>query len=477
MADVDANTGVGAGAAAAPMPKRARHDGPRGSRIFVPYRAAGLVTSHAPALLQVRGAEHFVSTSVGAAFHMYSCDRLRLLFVSSPQPRPITCLAAHGDVTFSAGGSRIYLWRRGKLQDILQAPPRPAADDSSDYASGDGDGGGGDGDGDNDDNEHISLLLCIGDLVLSMTQSGVLRAWALSTKALCAELEFDPHHFRVSCWMHPATYLNKVLLGSAQGPLRLVNIRTGRVVHEFAGFGSAVTALVQAPAVDVCAVGLASGRIVLHHLRADRTIMTFQQDWGPVTALSFRTDGDPVLASAGTEGHVAIWDLEKRQLRTILRDAHSSSICTVAFLVSQPLLLTSGADNALKVVRGTRHSGACEWPASTCRPHMLTRHHALAQIWIFDSSDGAGRVLRARCGHSAPPTRIRYYDQSGRRILSAGLDRAFFVVDVFADERCRELSQGTAGAAGGTAAGVVAGGGGGDDDLTRGCCAGRQARL
>ena len=51
--------------------------------------------------------------------------------------------------------------------------------------------------------------------------------------------------------------------------------------------------LVQAPAVDVVAVGLQSGKIVIHNLKYDETVMSFQQDWGPVSCLAFRT-GHPV---------------------------------------------------------------------------------------------------------------------------------------------------------------------------------------
>ena len=45
----------------------------------------------------------------------------------------------------------------------------------------------------------------------------------------------------------------------------------------------------QAPAVDVIAIGLSDGRVVLHNIRYDETIVEFKQDWGPVTALTFRT--------------------------------------------------------------------------------------------------------------------------------------------------------------------------------------------
>ena len=47
--------------------------------------------------------------------------------------------------------------------------------------------------------------------------------------------------------------------------------------------------LIQAPAVDVIGVGLENGKIIIHNIKFDETIMSFSQDWGPITTLSFRT--------------------------------------------------------------------------------------------------------------------------------------------------------------------------------------------
>ncbi len=44
------------------------------------------------------------------------------------------------------------------------------------------------------------------------------------------------------------------------------------------------------------AVGLSDGRVLLHNLRYDETVVQFKQDWGPVTCVAFRTGertGDP----------------------------------------------------------------------------------------------------------------------------------------------------------------------------------------
>jgi U3 small nucleolar RNA-associated protein 21 len=41
----------------------------------------------------------------------------------------------------------------------------------------------------------------------------------------------------------------------------------------------------------VLAPGLENGDILLHNLKYDETVVKFHQDWGSVTALTFRTDG------------------------------------------------------------------------------------------------------------------------------------------------------------------------------------------
>lgn len=40
--------------------------------------------------------------------------------------------------------------------------------------------------------------------------------------------------------------------------------------------------------MDVIAVGLVTGHIIVHNIKFDETLMKFQQDWGPITAISFR---------------------------------------------------------------------------------------------------------------------------------------------------------------------------------------------
>lgn len=73
-----------------------------------------------------------------------------------------------------------------------------------------------------------------------------------------------------------------------EGKLRLLNVRTGKLVHEFGkSYDSAISVLEQSSAVDIIAVGLQSGHIILHNIKYDEVLKTFKQD-APITSVSFR---------------------------------------------------------------------------------------------------------------------------------------------------------------------------------------------
>lgn len=131
---------------------------------------------------------------------------------------------------------------------------------------------------------------------------------------------------------------------------------------------------------------------------------------GACTSLSFRTGaGVPLMAAGGAAGVVTVWNLEERKLVATLRDAHDAGVTSLSFFAGEPVLLSAGADNALK-------------------------------SWIFDGPDGAPRLLRFRSGHAAPPTLVRHY-ADGKRLLSGGQDRAFRCFSTVQDAQSRELSQ------------------------------------
>ncbi|KFM78655.1 WD repeat-containing protein 36, partial [Stegodyphus mimosarum] len=351
------------------------------SKLFVPYRAIGFVSNHIPLSLRYinRRNENIVVTCVGSAFHTYGCSKLNLLSISGQHPGEISCITSDAYLVFTTCKNIIYAWRRGnELKHTYKAP------------------------------SNVHLMLTFGPHLLAIYEDNTLLVWDIKEEVVAVEIPIA--NITVSAIVHPSTYLNKILLGSYEGRMQLINIKTCNVIYTFSGWGSPIVVLEQAPAVNVVAIGLESGDIYIHNLKYDETIMKFSQDWGPVIGISFRTDGPPIMATASTLGHVAVWDLEKKQLHSEIRDAHKGSVNGLKFLPNEPLLITSSSDNSIK-------------------------------IWIFDLPDDGGRLLRLREGHSNPPLKIRFHGLNGKNILSSGLDSTLRSFSTEADNLNKNLGQ------------------------------------
>ncbi|RUS16773.1 hypothetical protein BC937DRAFT_90825 [Endogone sp. FLAS-F59071] len=357
-------------------------DRPQQSRIFQPFRALGYVTNNQPFSLHSKGQQYFLTTSIGSSFQIYNVAKMSLLFVGPQTQKPITALASSGDLTFAACGNEVITFRRSKEISRINSQ----------------------------DHFTVFQLLVFGGHLISLCDDNTLKMWDYTTGELYTELEFDPN-FTLSTLIHPSTYLNKVLLGSSQGTMQIWNVRTSTLVYTFKPFSSPITSLIQSPVVDVVAVGLLDGTVLIHNIKVDETIMILNQE-DRVTAISFRTDDQHIMASASMHGDIALWDLDKRKLVHVMRGAHDGFIPSIQFLNGQPILVSSGADNSVKQ-------------------------------WIFDSLDGLPRLLKLRSGHHAPPHRIRYYGDDGHFILSAARDRSVRVFSTVRDSQSTELSQGS----------------------------------
>lgn len=366
------------------------------SQVFRPYRALGLVGERIPFALQHHGAETFLSTSLGKNFHTYNCDKLRLSFVSALHERKIRAILMQKEFVITGAGPLVHIWKRGKAVAMFKGHQAT-----------------------------ITHLYAFGDHLLSVSRDSVLKIWDMSECTKIAskgelttvetedQIEFA-EGFHVSCMTHPSTYLNKMLFCSQEGAMQLWNLKTKKLVYAFKGWGSPIISVAQSPAVDVIGVGLADGRIIMHNLRFDTTLFTFTVPDAQITSISFRTDGPSVLVAATDAGRVTVWDLEGKKLIAVMKDVHQGPVVAARFLPEQPVMITSGTDNAIK-------------------------------MWIFDHADQKPRLLRERSGHSLPPRRIRYYGdgtKAGNVILSAGSDRSLRIFSTVQEQQSRELSQG-----------------------------------
>jgi U3 small nucleolar RNA-associated protein 21 len=300
---------------------------------------------------------------VGKEFHTYGSAHFTLLSVSGMHPDNITCLATDTFHVYTASANNIYAWRRGtELKHVYKGHESP-----------------------------IHILLPFGTHLLSVDESSTLKVWNIKDETLLLELNFSNNIFKITTMMHPDTYMNKILLGSEQGQLQLWNIKQMKMIYIFKGWQASVTVVVQAPAIDVVAIGLNDGRIILHNLKYDETIFELVQDWGPVISISFRTDDHPIMATGSIGGQIVFWNLEQRTVESQMCNAHNAAVTGLKYLSNEPMLVSSSPDNSLK-------------------------------LWIFDMTDGAGRLLRIREGHAEPPTIVRFYENDGNYILSTGGD-------------------------------------------------------
>ncbi|CAA7054416.1 unnamed protein product [Microthlaspi erraticum] len=306
--------------------------------IFEPLRAIGCITSTVPISVQRLGMETFVTVSVGKAFQIYDCARLTLVNISPQLPKKIRALASFRDYTFAAFGNQIAVFRRA----------HQVATWSKHVAK-------------------VDKLLLFGEHVLSLDVEGNMFMWEFKEDAApVGHVELFSGKFTPTCMVHPDSYLNKILVGSQEGPLQLWNISTKQMIHEFKGWGSSVCSCVSSPVLNVVAIGCADGKIHVHDIESDQEIVTFEHaSRGAVTALSFITDGRPLLASGDSSGVISIWNLSKKRSQSVIGDAHDGSVFSLNFLANESVLMSASADNSVK-------------------------------MWIFDTNDGDPRLLRSR---------------------------------------------------------------------------------
>ncbi|BBN69983.1 transducin family protein / WD-40 repeat family protein, partial [Prunus dulcis] len=282
--------------------------------IFEPFRAIGYTTSSVPFSVQRLGTETFVTVSVArpSKFTTAQSSVWSLL-------KKIRALASYRDYTFAAYGNDIAVFKR--------------AHQVATWSS---------------HNAKVNSLLLFGEHILSVDIEGNLFIWAF--KGIDQNLSPVGHitlenNFSPSCIMHPDTYLNKSRRSSTT-----LEYQHKEKLYEFKGWKSSICSFVSSPALDVVAVGCADGKIHVHNIRYDEELVTFAHSTrGAVTALSFSTDGQPLLASGGSSGVISIWNLEKRRLQSVIRDAHDGSILSLHFFVNEPVLMSSSSDNSIKM--------------------------------------------------------------------------------------------------------------------------------
>lgn len=148
-----------------------------------------------------------------------------------------------------------------------------------------------------------------------------------------------------------------------------------------------ITTLVQSPAISVLGIGFSTGEVHLHNVQTDKPLFTLGGSTGDiisatsrgqkrVTSVSFCTDpavgagksrvltdsGGNMLVVGHHDGDITLWNLKKRRIASIMRNAHDGPFgggVIAEWLVGQNVLITSGGDNSIKVFSNLYSNRAC----------------------------------------------------------------------------------------------------------------------
>lgn len=375
----------------------------RESALFRPARALGVVTGATPFSHAKLGDANFIVTAVGRGFQVFECEKLQLAYIGPRLNEKVRAVHTVGEATLTAMSADIVVWHKLTELGRFRGHVAPA-----------------------------TLMCNIGAGYLVSSSGAETFVWPLSdigmqpaADAVAADCVVEPlgsidagsGFGSCTSMCHLPTYLHKIVLGFDSGHVGLWNVRTRDRIHKFRshladGKGKgcgAVTCMIEVPnALDLLVLGFASGRIVVLNAKEDKVVLELQQAQGRITSMSIRTgSGVPAhLVTGAPNGAVVVWDLDKRRAHHVIDAAHNGPISTVCFLPNQPILITSGSDNALK-------------------------------MWIFDTADGLPRPLKTRCGCPGPAKFMEFYgDGDDKEMLVGGrcdgggfLSRISFIFD------------------------------------------------
>uniref|UniRef100_A0A914Y3L1 Small-subunit processome Utp21 domain-containing protein n=1 Tax=Panagrolaimus superbus TaxID=310955 RepID=A0A914Y3L1_9BILA len=351
--------------------------------LFTPYKSLGLVCSSIPPTFQSKPKEKRlgdVNAAIGNVFVTYRMQPFRRYKVSDPTPKPITVLEKDKAHVFAAYDNIVCVFKNNQTL-VRQIEVE----------------------------KNVKFMLSFVDILAVIDVENTIRIIDVNDCTQILEIP-SPPSFEATCVVHPLTYMNKIVLGGSNGEMRLINIKTGKLVHEFPPkplFDSSITCIVQSTVVDIVAIGHANGKIQLRNLKTDEKLCSFKQD-GSITAISFRTDAIESMATANSEGSIALWDLNEQILIGQRSNVHSGPITSLYFIKGMPYLISAGVDN-----------------------RMIK--------WSVEEEQSLPTINTELAGHSAPVSSIAFFGENA--IVSASLDGYVRGYNIIRDDIMKSLGK------------------------------------
>jgi U3 small nucleolar RNA-associated protein 21 len=259
-------------------------------------------------------------------------------------------------------------------------------------------------------------MINVGEIVIIGTRNGEIFGFDFTNPSqnICYfQVDFVPKRI-----IHPATYLNKILIMGDKN-LELRNIRTSNRIFDFTEENTSLfsylnlsahddiseektqervqsnkslISIKDSPALDIVALGISDGDIILYNLKTDKILSKFKIKGSRPTSLAFSQLDIPLLAVGDQNGDITLFNLNEKNIFKVIRSAHKSSISYIEFL-KEELILISGSfdDNSLL-------------------------------MWQYDElEENFFRVIRKRNGLSFPIKKLSFYGDEGHHVLASSV--------------------------------------------------------
>ncbi|KAF7683198.1 U3 small nucleolar RNA-associated protein 21 like protein [Astathelohania contejeani] len=207
--------------------------------LFSHIRTLNQVASNKPFLIASRNNKHYITTLTNVSYKVYDCTRLNTIFEGPLLEGEPSCLYQRGDNIYISTDSTLFICNRSV---IIQS-----------YEIG-----------------GINQILGLGEVIIILL-SGEIRVYEQDmTNYTTMNIKEE-----VNVIFHPATYCNKILIGTSNGDLIIYNVVKNKEIFRFEKLGSAITAISGAPVLDVVGVGFACGDVVILNLRSGKRLLEF----------------------------------------------------------------------------------------------------------------------------------------------------------------------------------------------------------
>ncbi|EAS07174.2 Utp21 specific WD40 associated domain protein (macronuclear) [Tetrahymena thermophila SB210] len=197
----------------------------------------------------------------------------------------------------------------------------------------------------------ITTMLLMADQIAIVDQNNTLKIFNHHSKICVATAQFD---FNVQSIIHPPTYLNKILI-IGENNVELWNINSMKKIYDYQNVliknycddNTILTVAEPSPVLNVIAFAFSNGKIVLHDIKKDKTVVSFKINHKPLS-LSFSKVDQPLLAIGDEKGSIVIWDLNEKKIFASLKSVFQGSVTSINFMPNEQVFIAaSGRDNAV----------------------------------------------------------------------------------------------------------------------------------